>query len=106
MLAPVVSVMLAVETCVKPAGCKVLLRNKYRRAARALDNHAGSIAWHPPPRCPSLPAMKPDREDNECWTSEQLSFAQVRAELLAVVMRTHPEFSLEQAQEMLREVGL
>jgi hypothetical protein len=50
--------------------------------------------------------MKPDREDNECWTSEQLSFAQVRAELLAVVMRTHPEFSLEQAQEMLREVGL
>ena len=34
-----------------------------------------------------------------------LSFAQVRAELLAVVMRNHPEFSLEQAQEMLREAG-
>ena len=50
--------------------------------------------------------MKPDREDNECWTPEPLSFAQVRAELLAVVMRNHPEFSLEQAQEMLREAGL
>jgi hypothetical protein len=50
--------------------------------------------------------MKPDREDNECWTPAALSFAQVRAELLAVVMRNHPEFSLEQAQEMLREAGL
>jgi hypothetical protein len=65
----------------------------------------GSIAWHSPTRCPSLPFMKPDREDNECWTAEPLSFAQVRAELLAVVMANHPEFTLEQAQEILREAG-
>ena len=65
----------------------------------------GSIAWHPPPRRHSLPAMKSDREDDEYWTPEPLSFAQLRAELLAVVMRNHPEFSLEQAQEMLREAG-
>ena len=64
------------------------------------------IAWHPPRCRHSLPAVKSDREDNEFWTPEPLSFAQVRAELLAVVMRNHPEFSLEQAQEMLREAGL
>jgi len=49
--------------------------------------------------------MKPDREDNERRTAEPLSFAQVRAELLAVVMTNHPEFTLEEAEKMLQEAG-
>jgi hypothetical protein len=49
--------------------------------------------------------MKSDREDNECRTAEPLSFAQVRAELLAVVMTNHPGFTLEQAEKMLQEAG-
>src|SRR5262245_18867513 len=77
-----------------------------RRGRRGWLTKLGSIAWHPPPCRPSLLAMRSDREDHEFWTPEPLSFAQVRAELLAVVMRNHPEFSLEQAQEMLREAGL
>jgi hypothetical protein len=49
--------------------------------------------------------MKPDRADDECRTEEPLSFAQVRAELLAVVMTNHPEFTLEEAERMLQEAG-
>jgi hypothetical protein len=63
------------------------------------------IPWREPPRCPTLPAMHPDRADNERWKPELLSFAQVRAELLAVVMANHPEFTLEEAERMLREAG-
>jgi hypothetical protein len=51
------------------------------------------------------PGMKPDREDNEFRTAEPLSFAQVRAELLAVAMTNHPEFTLEDAEKMLQEAG-
>ena len=50
--------------------------------------------------------MKPDREDNECRTAEPPSFARVRAELLAVVMTNHPEFTLEEAEKMLQEARL
>jgi hypothetical protein len=53
----------------------------------------------------TLPAMHPDGADNERWKPELLSFAQVRAELLAVVMANHPEFTLEEAERMLREAG-
>jgi hypothetical protein len=49
--------------------------------------------------------MKPDCEDNECRTAEPFSFAQVRAEFLAVVMANHPEFTLEEAEKMLQEAG-
>jgi len=49
--------------------------------------------------------MKPDRKDNESPTAEPLSFAQMRAELLAVVMTNHPEFTLEEAEKMLQEAG-
>jgi hypothetical protein len=49
--------------------------------------------------------MKSDREDNESPTAEPLSFAQMRAELLAVVMANHPEFSQEEAEKMLQEAG-
>jgi hypothetical protein len=49
--------------------------------------------------------MHPDRADNERWKPELLSFAQVRAELQAVVMANHPEFSLEEAERKLREAG-
>jgi hypothetical protein len=49
--------------------------------------------------------MHPDGADNERWKPEPLSFAQVRAELLAVVMANHPEFTLEEAERMLREAG-
>jgi hypothetical protein len=49
--------------------------------------------------------MNPDGADNERWKPELLSFAQVRAELLAVVMVNHPEFTLEEAERMLREAG-
>ena len=49
--------------------------------------------------------MKPDREDNESPTAEPLSFAQMRAELLAVVMANHPEFTLVEAEKMLQEAG-
>jgi hypothetical protein len=50
--------------------------------------------------------MKPDREDNENRTAEPLSFAQVRAELLAVVRTNHPEFTLEEAEKVLQEAGI
>jgi hypothetical protein len=50
--------------------------------------------------------MKPDREDNECRTAEPPSFARVRAELLAVVITNHPEFTLEEAEKMLQEARL
>jgi hypothetical protein len=50
--------------------------------------------------------MEPDREDNECRTAEPLSFAQVREDLLKVVMTNHPEFTLEEAEKMLQEAGL
>jgi hypothetical protein len=63
------------------------------------------IAWRAPLRRLTLPAMPPDGADNERWKPELLSFAQVRAELLAVVMANHPEFTLEEAERMLREVG-
>jgi hypothetical protein len=49
--------------------------------------------------------MKPDGKVNQCRTAEPLSFAQVRAELLAVVMANHPEFTLEEAEKMLQEAG-
>ena len=44
--------------------------------------------------------MKPDREDNECRTAEPPSFARVRAELLAVVMTNHPEFTLKKPRNV------
>jgi hypothetical protein len=72
--------------------------------ALALTN-PGSIAWRAPPRCPTVPAMNPDGADYERWKPELLSFAQVRAELLAIVMANHPEFTLEEAERMLREAG-
>jgi hypothetical protein len=49
--------------------------------------------------------VHPDRAGDERWKPEPLSFAQVRAELLAVVMANHPEFTLEEAERMLREAG-
>ena len=49
--------------------------------------------------------MNSDGADNERWKPEPLSFAQVRAELLAVVMANHPEFTLEEAEKLLREAG-
>jgi hypothetical protein len=91
-------------TAVFVSGCGRLVFSQAGGAGSRLTM-LGSVAWHPRPRCPSLPAMKPDQEDNECSTPEPLSFAQVRAELLAVVMTNHLEFTLEQAKEMLREAG-
>jgi len=46
--------------------------------------------------------MNADAADSERWKAELLTFAQVRAELLAVVMANHPEFTLEEAERMLR----
>jgi hypothetical protein len=51
------------------------------------------------------PGMSADAADSERWKPELLSFAQVRAELLAVVLVNHPEFTLEEAERMLREAG-
>ena len=50
--------------------------------------------------------MNADAADSERWKAELLTFAQVRAELLAVVVANHPEFTLEEAERMLREAGL
>jgi hypothetical protein len=60
---------------------------------------ARSAAWSYPP------GMNADAADSERWKPELLSFAQVRAELLAVVLVNHPEFTLEEAERMLREAG-
>jgi hypothetical protein len=49
--------------------------------------------------------MSADAADSERWKPELLSFAQVRAELLVVVMANHPEFTLEEAEQILREAG-
>jgi hypothetical protein len=49
--------------------------------------------------------MNADAADSKRWKPELFSFAEVRAELLAVVMASHPEFTLEEAERMLREAG-
>ena len=51
------------------------------------------------------PDMNPDGADKDRWKPELLSIAQIRAELLAVVMANHPEFTLEEAERLLREAG-
>jgi hypothetical protein len=89
----------------RPYNLSIAMRAVLAGGTGALLTKLVSVAWHPPPRCPSLPAMKPDPEDNECRTAEPLSFAQMRAELLAVVMANHPEFTLEEAEKMLQEAG-
>jgi hypothetical protein len=47
--------------------------------------------------------MNPDAAEAERWKPELLSFAQVRAELLAILMANHPEFTLDEPERMLRE---